>query len=114
MSRRALMGTAGVSSGLLDSSGNPMPASTVQVDIRSLPLIERAALPSLPHDMEARLLQGDETVIVLFHPRSELSIEVPLTDMNNLEPYVEALNTARLKQAMGEPPENGEGYRVDG
>ena len=90
-----------------------MPASTVQVDIRSLPLIERAALPSLPHDMEARLLQGDETVIVLFHSRSELSIEVPLIDMNDLEPYVEALNEARLKQAMGEPPEDGEGYRVE-
>lgn len=116
MDRRTLMGTGGMSSGLLDSSGNPLPASRLQIDIEKLPKIERAALPGLPHDMEGRLLAvpGDDPAVVLFHPRSELHLLVPLTDLADLARYVEALNVARLKQSMGEAPENGEGYRVDG
>lgn len=114
--RRTLMATGGVSSGLLDSAGTPMPASTMKLDIAALPRIERAALPGLPHDMEGRLLHvegsPDDPVVVLFHARSELHMLVPLTDLANLPAYVEALNGARLKQAMAEAPDGGEGYRV--
>lgn len=116
MSKRDLMGTAGLKSPLLDASGRPLIADTVKITIRSMPLIERDALPGLPDDIEARLFNvpGQDPRIVLFHPASELHIEVPPTDIDNLDRYVEALTTARLKQAMGEPPDAGDGYRIDG
>jgi hypothetical protein len=114
--KRALMGTAGLKSPLLDAAGHPLAAETVKIIIRSMPKIERDALPDLPDDIEARLFHvpDQDPCIVLFHPPSELHIEMPLTDRDNFAHYVEALNTARLKQAMGEPPDAGDGYRVDG
>lgn len=114
MSKRDLLGTAGLKSPLLDAAGHPMTAETVKITIRSMPLIERDALPGLPDEIEARLFHVPEQTpcIVLFHPPSELHIEMPLTDVANLDHYVEALNTARLKQAMAEPPDTEEGYRV--
>lgn len=116
MSKRDLLGTAGLKSPLLDAASHPLTADTVKITIRSMPLIERDALPGLPDDIEARLFNvpGQDPCIVLFHPPSELHIEMPLTDTDSLIFYVEALTTARLKQAMGEPPDAGEGYRVDG
>lgn len=108
MSNRShLMDTTAAVTGLLDAQGNPIPVR--RVDIAELPEIDRAALPGLPDDMRAHLL-GEDT-IVLFHPASELHLEMPLQDHEAIGRYVEALNTARLKQAMGEAPE-GEGYRV--
>lgn len=109
--RRTLAATSGLSSGLLDSSGNPLPSPTEKIDLTTLPLIERHALPGLLFDMEGRLLEGDEPVIVLYHLRSELHIEVPLLDLANLPRYIEAVRAAVMKQGMGEAPEDG-GYRV--
>lgn len=91
---------------LLDQDGQPI--ETVEVDIPRLPLIERDALPGLPASMEGRLLAP---WVVLFHPLAELSLRVPLTDLDNLPRYVEMLNGAVLEQAMGVPPE-AEGYKV--
>lgn len=93
---------------LLDQDGQPI--ETTRVDIQSLPLIDPAALPGLPDSMEGRLLAP---WVVLFHPLAELSLQVPLTDLDNLSAYVETLNVAVLKQAMGETPEE-DGYRIDG
>jgi hypothetical protein len=94
---------------LLDANGEAI--ETRDIDITTLPLIDRADFPDLPDSMELRLLAP---ALILFHPRAELSIEVPLVEMDQLAGYVEKLNTAVLKQAMGEPPEDGQGYRVDG
>ena len=93
---------------LLDADGQPI--DTVTVDIPSLPLIDRADFPDLPDSMEMRLLAP---WVVLYHPLAELSLRVPLEDLDGLARYVKALNIAVLKQAMGEVPE-GEGYRIDG
>lgn len=92
---------------LLDADGQPIDTTTV--DIPNLPLIARDALPGLPDSMEGRLLAP---WIVLYHPFAELSLRVPITAVEALEPYIETLNVAVLKQAMGEAPED-EGYRVD-
>jgi hypothetical protein len=62
--KRQFMNTTAVASGLLDANGNPIPAQTV--DVRSLPEIARDALPSLPDDIEPRLVGGEEPVIVLW------------------------------------------------
>ena len=77
------------------------------IDISGLPLIERDALPGLPESMEGRLCQEDglEPCVVLFHPLAEMHLLIRLTDLENLPNYVESLNFAVLKQAMGEPPE---------
>jgi hypothetical protein len=107
--KRQFMNTTAVASGLLDANGNPIPAQTV--DVRSLPEIARDGLPGLPDDIEARLMGGEELVIVLWHRASDLHVEMPLLDRSNLPRYVEALQTAALRQAMGEAPE-GNGYRV--
>jgi hypothetical protein len=110
MNRRlSLTGSTAVSSGLLDADGNPIQVRTV--DVRNLPEIDRDALPGLPIDMEARLMSGDEPVIILHHPGSDLHIEVPLLDRTNLAKYAAAIYAARVRQAMGEAPE-GDGYRV--
>lgn len=104
--RRTLLGTTNQTKPTVD---------TVKIVIRSMPLIDRGALPGLPDDLEARLfnLPDQEPRILLVHPPSELFVEVSLLDRENLGGYVEALTTARLKQAMGEPPESGKGYRID-
>lgn len=109
---RALNSTTSAFTGLLDESGNPIPVRAIP--IRNLPSIDRGALPDFPDDMEARLDHpaGADPVIILFHPPSEMHIDVPLLDRANLDRYVEALNVARLKQAMGETPEDGDGYLV--
>lgn len=91
---------------LLDADGQPI--ESVEVDIRGLPMIERDALPGLPASMEGRLLAP---WVVLFHPLAELSVRVPLTDLDNLPRYVDMLNGAVLEQAMGNTPE-ADGYRV--
>lgn len=109
--RRTLSGSTAVSTGLLDADGNPIPVRTV--DVRNLPKIDPSALPGLPEDMEARLMPGDEPVIVLWHPASDLHIEMPLLDRRNIETYVAAIRMAVSRQAMGEAPE-GDGYRVRG
>ena len=116
MSKHDLMGTAGLKSPLLDAFGRPIAAETVKIRIGSMPLIERGALPGLPDDIEARLFNvpDQDPRIILFHAPSELHIEMSLMDVDGLDRYVEALNTARLKQAMGEAPDAGEGYRIDG
>lgn len=93
---------------LLDADGQPI--DTVTVDIPNLPLIDRDALPGLPASMEGRLLAP---WVVLFHPLAELSLRVPLTDLDNLPRYVDMLNGAVLEQAMGVPPEE-EGYKING
>lgn len=114
--RRALMGSAGLKSPLLAPDGRPITADTVKVTIRSMPLIDPQALPGLPDDLEARLFNvpGQDPFVILFHPLSELYVEMSLLDRDNIAQYVEALSGARLKQAMGEVPENAEGYRIDG
>lgn len=112
--KRALMSTAGLKSPLLGADGHPLNADTVKITIASMPVIDRDAMPGLPDDLEARLFNvpGQYPRILLVHPPSELFIEVSLLDRDNLSRYVEALTTARLKQAMGEPPDAGDGYRV--
>lgn len=99
--------TTAITTGLLDASGNPTPVSTV--NILALPLIDRRALPGLPRDMEARLM-GDDT-IVLFHPESELHIEMPLLERKKIAEYVARIAETIERQAMGEGPES-DGYRV--
>lgn len=84
------------------------------IDIKKLKLIDRAALPDFPRSMEARLLEEDglEPSVILFHPMAEAYVFIRLTDLENLDHYVEELNVAVLKQAMGETPEE-QGYRID-
>jgi hypothetical protein len=96
---------------VVDDAGNPIPVR--RINIAALPKIDPEALPGLPDDMEAHLMNdiGQEPMIVLFHPASELHIKVPVSEHENIGPWVEKLNFARLKQAMGEPPE-GDAYRV--
>lgn len=92
-----------------------MPSTTLaNIEIRKLPLIERDALPGLPQSMEGRLFQnqGMEPCVVLFHPLAEMHLLIRLTDLGNLSKYIEQLNVAVLKQAMGETPE-GQGYRIE-
>lgn len=107
--RNNLFTTTAVHTGLLDANGDPIPVRTV--DLTILPEIDRAALPGLPDDMEARLMSGDEPQIVVWHPSSGLHIEMPLLDRANLSRYVDAIQAAVMRQAMGETPEEG-GYRV--
>lgn len=104
-----LFTTTAIHTGLLDASGEPIPVRTV--DLTTLPEIDRAALPGLPDDMEARLMSGDDPKIVLWHRASDLHIEVPLLDRRNLSRYAQAIQAAVMRQAMGEAPEEG-GYRV--
>lgn len=92
-----------------------MNLTQVSIDIPSLPLIDREALPHLlPASMEARLFneKGLEPALILFHPKAECYVFVRLTDLNNLPTYIDEVNVAVLKQAMGEPPEE-DGYRID-
>lgn len=84
------------------------------VNIRELTLISPDALPPIPRSMEARLFnpgEGMEAAIILFHPQAEVYVYVRLLDQENIQQYVDELNSAVLKQAMGEPPEE-EGYRI--
>lgn len=100
---------------LLDFNGQPI--ETKDIDVKSLPMIDPEAIPDLPAYLEARLLNepGLEPALVLFHPRAEVYRLVRLTTLpDSLPGHYEAINTAVLKQAMGEPPEDGDGYRVDG
>jgi hypothetical protein len=89
------------------------PLIPTNIDIFDLPLIDHAALPGLPASMEGRLFhaKGMEPCVVLFHPQAELHLLIRLTDLENLEHYVNQLNVAVLKQAMGETP-GEEGYLV--
>lgn len=86
----------------------------VNITLASMPLIERNAFPDLPDDMEARLFNvpDQDPKILLIHAASEMFIEVPLTDRENIGTYVESLNIARLRQAMGDPPDADDGYKV--
>lgn len=100
---------------LLGPDGLPISA----IRIRDMQLIDRDALLGLPRTMEARLYApnsaDDQPCIILFSPAAELHVAVPLTEwQTNLAHYVEALNVAVAKQAMGETPEDAEGYRIDG
>lgn len=85
------------------------------IEIPSLDLIERDAfLPNrLPASMEARLFNKKELepCVILYHPLAELHVKIRLTQLANLPKYVDELNAAVLKQAMGETPEE-EGYRI--
>jgi hypothetical protein len=99
---------------LLGSDGLPISA----IHIRDMQLIDREALPGLPQSMEARLYApnsaDDQPCIVLVNRLAELHVAVPLTEwQTNLMHYVNALNVAVAKQAMGETPDNEEGYRID-
>jgi hypothetical protein len=102
-----LRNTTAVFSGLLDASGNLLPAPT-KIDIRSLPEINRADFPDVPDDMEMRLLtpaNGADPAIVLFHPQSEMRLEVPLVQMNNLARYVADVRLAVERFSMGVVPD---------
>lgn len=92
---------------LLDQNWQPM--ETVDVRIPELPLIDREALPGLPDSMEGRLLAP---WVVIYHRNTEMSLQVPLTELGDLPRYVDMLNVAVLKHAMGETPEE-EGYRIE-
>lgn len=83
------------------------------VNIRELTLISPDALPPIPRSMEARLFNKKELepCVILYHPLAELHVKIRLTDLDNLPKYVDELNAAVLKQAMGETPEE-EGYRI--
>ncbi|HXJ61877.1 MAG TPA: hypothetical protein VNU68_35000 [Verrucomicrobiae bacterium] len=96
---------------LLDYDGQPI--ATTDIDIPSLPLIDRDALPGLPASMEGRLFNEPplEPAVVLFHPAAEVYVLIRLTDLDNLVHYVDQVNGAVLQQAMGVPPE-GDGYPV--
>ena len=99
---------------LLDVNGQPV--ETQDIDITRLPLIERDALPGLPLHLEGRLFNepGLEPALVLFHPKAEVYRLVRLTTLpDSLQGHCDAINAAVLKQAMGEPPESGDGYRVE-
>ena len=101
MDKRLLHATT-TASGLLDANGEPIPGP--KIDIRSLPEIDRADFPVVPADMEMRLLtpaNGAEPMIVLFCPRAELHLEVPVTEMHNLFPHVAKLRFAVERLAMG-------------
>jgi hypothetical protein len=104
---RPFRNSTAISSGLLDASGNPIPVKTVNVTL--LPVIDRRALAPFPQDMEARLM-GDDT-IVIFHPKTELSVEMPLLDRKNIAQYAAKVREVIERQAMGETPEE-QGYRV--
>lgn len=94
-------------SGLLDERGNPIPVAA-KVDIRDLPEINRCDFPDLPADMELRLLapaSGEAPSIVLFHPGSEMHIEVSLTEMDGIGGYVAKVRVAVERFAMGLPPD---------
>jgi hypothetical protein len=106
---RNLLNTTAIATGLLDARGDPIPVRTV--DLTTLPMIERRALPGLPIDIDARLMGGAEPVIVLCHRASDLHIEMPLLDRGNVAKYVAAIHAAVERQAMGEAPEEN-GYRV--
>lgn len=108
---RALNSTTAAFTGLLDASGNVIPASTIHIP--SLPEIDRRALVGLPDDMEARLLQmpGEDPAILIIHAATELYMEMPLTDQANLAQYVAAIRRVVIAQSMGETPEE-DGYRV--
>jgi hypothetical protein len=94
-----LFNTTAIATGLLDANGAPIPVRTL--DLTTLPLIERRALPGLPEDIEARLMGGAEPVIVLCHPVSDLHIEMPLLDRRNVAKYAAAIHAAVERQATG-------------
>jgi len=79
------------------------------MDIRSLPEIDRDALPGMPADMTAYLRGGDPPVIVLYHRASEMHVEVPLPARHDLTLFIALLREAEARQGMGEAPEAG-GY----
>jgi hypothetical protein len=89
------------------------PLTLTVIDIRELDLLAPDAIPPIPRSMEARLLNKKdlEPAIILFHPKAELYVYVRLLDRDNIQTYVDQLNIAVLKQAMGETPEE-EGYRI--
>jgi hypothetical protein len=78
------------------------------VSILALPEIDRRDFPDLPDDMEMRLLtpaNGADPSIVLFHPQTEMHLEVPVVEMNNLAPYVARVRGAVEQFSMGVPPD---------
>lgn len=84
------------------------------IDIPALDLIDPNAFTvKLPRSMEARLFnqKGLEACVILYHPAAELHVKIRLTDLKNMQHYVDQLNATVLKIAMGETPEE-EGYRI--
>lgn len=80
------------------------------VSILTLPEIDRRDFPDVPDDMEMRLLtpaNGADPSIVLFHPKSEMHLEVPVVQMNDLKPYVARVREAVERFSMGVPPDDG-------
>ena len=78
------------------------------VSILALPKIDPADFPDLPPDMEMRLLtpaNGADPSIVLFHPGSEMHLEVPLLEMDSLAKYVARVREAVEQFAMGVVPD---------
>ena len=78
------------------------------VSIPSLPEIDRRDFPDLPADMEMRLLtpaNGADPSIVLFHPQSEMHLEMPVMEMDSLERYVAELRGAVERFGMGVVPD---------
>lgn len=106
MSRAALNSTTALPSGLIDTSGASIPSTRkpVAVNIAMLPLIAPEALPPLPAGMEARLLvgrpeDGHKPAIVIWHPVHEVSIEVPLDEMDRVTEAA-AMLSASLGHAL--------------
>src|ERR1700728_3852323 len=78
------------------------------VSILALPEIDRHDFPDCPGDMEMRLLRpanGADPSIVLYHPQSEMHLEVPVLEMNNLVPHVARLQEAVARWSMGVAPD---------
>jgi hypothetical protein len=104
MDKSLLIGT--MHRGLVDMNGKliPIPA---RVLITKLPLIDRADFSELPTDMEMRLLipaSDEEPSVIIFHPGSELRLEISLRQIYNLRPHVAKVREAVEQFAMGVPP----------
>ena len=101
--------TAGFSGALMDADGEPITG----LNLRNLPLIERDAIPGLPDGIEARLWSTAPVcpTIVLWHRTADLHVEFPVTALADAARFIAALESAVLRQAMGEAPEQ-DGYRI--
>jgi hypothetical protein len=105
MTRRTLRQSSALATGMAMYD----PVVTQILDIRSLPEIDRDALPGIPADMTAYLRGGDPPVIVLYHRSSQMHIEVPIPARHDLTLFIALLREAESRKGMGEPPEAG-GY----
>lgn len=75
-------------SGLVDASGEPIPATLQPPNVADLPLIAADALPPLPDGIEARLLDGNwygnGPEIVVYYPARQTHVNCPLADKHRV------------------------------